>query len=67
MLVVKPEKCGRCGREYNSGQIRQCPHQGVVKRFGGKMCMYCCYKCKHNVFANGSKCIYTQFAQNDEF
>ncbi|MBR5873611.1 MAG: hypothetical protein IKY90_02620 [Oscillospiraceae bacterium] len=41
-------RCDRCKREFYEDMFRSCPHPTVKQVFGGRICHYCCMKCKHH-------------------
>lgn len=40
--------CGRCKNEYRvgCGQYRTCPRPQVIAKYGKRICVECCRKCK---------------------
>lgn len=57
-------KCSKCKRTYNSCSVQKCPHEAVNSKVGQNICMYCCRKCKHNVYdLNGQICQLRQQAK----
>jgi hypothetical protein len=54
--------CDRCCFKYDEISVRKkCPHPAVNRRYGERICMYCCQKCKFSEhFSGGLICTYTK-------
>lgn len=54
-------KCDRCKRDYNELSMIKCTHATVNKRYGTKICYWCCKQCKYSIkHKNGLQCGYKE-------
>nr|DAO57957.1 MAG TPA: hypothetical protein [Caudoviricetes sp.] len=51
------ELCSICRKVFHACAIQRCNHSVVNRKYGTKVCRYCCKKCKHNIETDiGQEC-----------